>query len=234
MKRKEFRTANGTVRNANIRANVNRKIVVVIGVVILAAASSPILAKAFQNNKRPEISTVPSNKIIYVVDVRAHSGETLSELALKYYNDDCEGVYNSFDNYIDDIASGNNISNPDSIKSGTVYRLPVIIDEDNEYYVEIKKIQAEIDKINKSEKWVSHTVGATETISYYASLASGSYDETMSNIKLIQAHNGISEKDLKYGSTIEILNPKLGQLKMQLHDLMQDLNKSLENNQVKK
>lgn len=233
-RRNDFRTSYGTVRYVNVKSNRKLKVAAVVGTLILVGSSIPIVSALINRNKKPEISQVPDNRVVYTIDVEANKGDTLSELALEYYNDDCDSVYNSFDNYVDDIARGNNIKDKDLIDSNTTYKLPVIIDKDNEYYVQILEKQQEINCLLKNEKWVSYVIKPGDSISALALLSSVDNNELISNTKSIIAHNGIDPNKLQYGDVIEIINPKLGELKTQLSDLQNQLEESLKVNQTQK
>ena len=233
-KYREIKTSYGTVRNNNVRSRSKLKIAAIAATVIVVASSVPILNALINNKKKPEVSSVPDNQIIYTVDVDVNKGDTLSELALQYYNDDCDNVYNSFDNYIDDIARGNGIEDKNLIDKNTTYKLPVVIDKDNEYYVEFLKAREDLNNILQNEKWVTYTIKAGDSISKLAMIVSMDNNELIENTNSIISHNQIDPNRLKDGDIIEILNPKIGEAKSRLLGAKKALDESLKVNQVQK
>ena len=88
-----------------------------------------------------------------------HHGDTIYDVANKFYTDECEGVYDSVSNFQKEIKEQNNINKFSSfVKVGDTIEVPVIVNKDNPYYVNIIEIQNEITNIETNNLWVKYTV----------------------------------------------------------------------------
>lgn len=152
---------------------------------------------------------------------------SVSEIADGYYNETYEIAYGSFNNYVEAVIKLNGLNYRGDVKTLQTLNLPVLVDENNEYYMQIQEIMAEIAEIKENEYWIDHVVELGESVSILASRASGSSGETATLTNEIMHKNGMSSSFLRDGTTIKIINPKLGPLKLELNNLIQLLQQSL-------
>ncbi len=228
---KNLRTSYGTVRNIN-KNKLKRRTKLKLykaGIATVAASVLILLGGIKLSNKiqESEILPMPDNQSMITISVRTQYGDTLSDIAGKYYNDDFEGVYQNINNYINAIKKENKVTS-DKIKYNINLDIPVIIDSDNQYYQHILELEKEIKDIEKNDLWVEHTIESGDSISYLASLASRNISETYELANKISFKNGIGPKKLlQAGEKILIINPKLGGLKIELEETKKQLEETL-------
>ena len=172
--------------------------------------------------------------VVVVMDI--DKGETISSFADRLYSSDCAEVYGSISRYENAIREQNNIHKASSyIQAGDTLQIPVIIDKDNPYYLQIKDLENQIADIKENNLWVKYTVQYGDTFSSLAALSSDSIQETYENISEIAHRNNMSTKDmLRDGREIWIINPELGRLKLELKTVYEELKQSLLGEQIKK
>lgn len=233
MKKDDIRTSYGMVRNINSGKIKNTKLYKKAAVVIATASIIAVVALTSAGCMPKQISEIPSDQIKYTITIQVNADDTISDIADKFYNDDCDNVYNSVSNYKNEIINQNNLSKTGFIKAGSKIDVPVIIDKDNPYYLRIQEIEEEIKSIEENELWVKYTVEYGDTVTTIASFASGNYYETYDIANKIISKNSMRNGSiLNAGEKIWIMNPKLGDLKLELNNLNEDLKLSLMGEQM--
>lgn len=235
MNNNEIKTAYGVVRNVNgSKLNKIKKMRVarIAATLLLLTALSTTLI--FGHIERNKINEIPFDQTTVIVSVDIMQGDTMYDIANRFYSSDCEGVYRYVDNYVKAIQKENN-NYSDYIERGDTLKIPVIIEKDNPYYLQILSVNNKIKDIEENNLWVRYTVKPGDSFSELAQLSSGSISETYENLKKIYSKNNMSEKTLlRDGNVIWIMNPELGQLKLELISLEEQLEQSLIVNQQKK
>jgi len=230
----EINTSYGTIRKNN---NKNFKKIKLsktgIGIISIAAASI-ILISSIAGLGEKGTNPIPEHQITTTITMQVEQGDTIYDIANKFYTDDCEGVYCSLANFQDAIKEQNDVHGS-RITKGDILEIPVIVDKDNSYYLQIKQIQNMIADIEKNNLWVKYTVQYGDNITKIAGLASGSYSETQTIIGEIIDKNNIRKASLlSEGQEIWIMNPELGRLKIQLSDIEEQFKQSLIGNKKTK
>lgn len=234
MSNRELRTNYGTVRNISNKKLKKRKLKQVMAVTIATASIISIMTLTGCNKNKEYI--VPENQMQVTISMEVESGETISDVANRFYTDECEGVYSSVSNFQEEIREHNNISKFSSfVKAGDTIEVPVIIEKDNPYYLKILEIQNEISNIETNNLWVRYTVEYGDILSTIAEKASGSYSETYEITNKIASKNNMRTKSiLNAGQEIWIMNPELGELKAELKVAQEEFKASLTGEQIKK
>lgn len=231
----EVRLSNGKLRNVN-RKRKDKYSLIKKGIAFVGAVVTfvTIGATAKEISKR-KINDIPEDQAEFTISEFVDHGETVSGIANKYYTDDCEGVYNNFENYQRAIQEENYLYG-DEVSAGRTIKIPVIVDQNNPYYVDVLSLEKQISEFEQSkEYWVRYTVKYGDRLSLLAEKASGSKSETYEILPEIASKNNMHSTDiLREGQEIWIINPKVGELKQQLSDARDLLIQSLTNNQVKK
>lgn len=231
---KELRTNYGTVRNVSNKKIKKRQLKKVMAVTLAAASIITVMSLTGCNKNKEYV--IPDDQIKVNISMQVEEGETISDVANKFYTDECEGVYNSVSNFQDEIKEQNNINKFSSfVKAGDTIEVPVIVEKDNPYYLKIIEIQNEITNIENNNLWVRYTVQYGDRLSTIAEKASGSYSETYEITNIIASKNNMSNKSiLNAGQEIWVMNPELGQLKSELNEAQEDFKLSLIGEQMKK
>ena len=216
----EIKISNGKVNNVNYeKLKEIEKIKIYKLRIAAVVASAVILLSLFTLGKKKDVvvSPIPDTQICCVVPVYVGSGDTIEEIARLYYSDECEGVYNSFQNFEDAIREQNN-TKADVIHNGDTIGVPVIVDKENPFYQRILEVQKQIDEIKENNLWVRYTVKHGDNLSSLAALASGDFQETPILAGEIMRKNNITSASLlKEGSEIWIMNPELAPVKEDLN-----------------
>lgn len=186
-----------------------------------------------KNSVQPNIPLLPRNYIMVDVTVDINVGDTIYDITEEYYNDNYGGIYPTKTIYENSVMSKNHLKNS-NIDYNDQLTIPIIIREDDETYTRMQFLAHQISEIEKNERWVDHVVEFGDTLSYLASLSSGSYNEAYNNMNEIMNMNGISNENvLDEGDVIKIINPKLGKLKLELNELKVELAEKAKNNSEK-
>ena len=203
----EIKISNGKVNNVNYeKLKEIEKIKIYKLRIAAVVASAVILLSLFTLGKKKDVvvSPIPDTQICCVVP-------------RLYYSDECEGVYNSFQNFEDAIREQNN-TKADVIHNGDTIGVPVIVDKENPFYQRILEVQKQIDEIKENNLWVRYTVKHGDNLSSLAALASGDFQETPILAGEIMRKNNITSASLlKEGSEIWIMNPELAPVKEDLN-----------------
>ena len=104
------------------------------------------------------------------------------------------------------------------------------MDADNIYYQELNRIEQEINKIRETEYWIDYVVKPGDSLSSIAARASGTAGETIQLTKRIMSKNDLDNSLIYEGQHLKIVNPILGQLKIQFNETKQALQESLKDN----
>ncbi len=234
MKNDSIESSYGTVRNINRKKLSKRKLYNRIAA--LTGASIIFVSGLFiaKNIKDRKVNPVQDGQTSISLLVDVHDGDTVYDIASKYYTNDCEYVYNSLSNY-QRIIKNDNGKYDGEIKPGDKLSIPVVVDNDNQYYQRMLRLQNEISDIEANNYWVRYTVKPGDTITELAELSSGSYEETYDIASKILSKNNMSKRDvLRDGTQIWIVNPELGSLKAELNETITNLKDSLTSSNLKK
>ena len=232
----DIKTSYGTMRNVNKKQNKKKLIrngILGIGGAVIILISGLQIKNVVE---KKQINDVPEGQIRTTISIQVEDGDTLSEIADRFYTDNCDGVYRYVSNYEDAIQKENSIvgRNP-KLVAGTTVEVPVVVPENNAYYQRILELEKQIADIEQNNKWVSHTVRPGELLSTLASMSSVDISETYELINEIANKNGISTKEiLRPGDEILIVNPELKELKMELIETQEMLVHYLSGDQIKK
>lgn len=240
MDNNKFKMQSGTVSNVNAKKLANGRFVVLRRIVIGTLITGFIILGANALINKPKEMPETNNEVItMVVDLETERGDTFWEIGQKYYNEDCQSIYGSLDEYVKAIKKANGKEDTffyknDFLAADTTISLPVVVDKDNEYLSTKPLIEQKIQELVENEYWVDYVVKYGDTVSSLAELASSSYDETEANEIMICEKNNISKSDsIKEGQHLKIINPKLGELRWELRNLEDTFMESLENAKTK-
>lgn len=238
---KQIKTREGLVSNINQKkisthkSKIQIKKTILSGIIGASMLFTGIgIGKAMNKPiDNTHISTLNSNKVVIPMKIEVNGGETLSDIVDKYYNEDYENMYGTKENFINSIALQNQI-NPDIIKIGQELSIPIIVDKDNQYLQNALRINTKIQELEENEKWIKYMVKLDDNLSYLASLGSGSSSVSKKEENEIVRHNNLQTKTIFPGQQIEIINPKIGNLKIELRNAEREFSESLINNQKTK
>lgn len=208
--------------------------VAAIGASVIIIIEGSTIINGLKDLIRPKQITVPNDKISYSFCIELEEGDTVSEIASKYYTDDTADTYGSFSNYTKHIEHDNR-TNIDNVEAGDKLQIPVIVDKDNPYYIEILNIKKQIEDLEQNHLWVMYTIKYGDSISELAQLVSSNPNEIRDYTNKIYNKNHLGRTSvIVEGQKIWIINPELGNLKHQLNDIEEQLRQSLIKEQVKK
>ncbi len=237
-KRTDIKTQNGTLSNINQEKIGSKKFKLQIDAkkILSIVAAGAIFAAGFglgkSMGKTENKVNLDPNKIMATIDYDVNPGDTLYEIVDKYYNDDYEGLYASKENFVKSIMDQNSLNN-DKIITGQNLTIPVIIDKDNPYFQEIIRIQSKINELEESAKWIKYTVKLDDSLSILAGWGCGR-TASAEEQEEIREHNNLPLNTIYPGQEIEIINPKIGNLKIELRKAQQNFKESLINNKKTK
>ena len=239
MRNQTIRNNYGSINNVNTnrikrldkKKMIRRKIAIALAA---GAISGTFLGFALgRNSVQPNIPVLPKDCIMVDVTVDINIGDTIYDITEEYYNDKYEGIYPTKQIYENSVMNMNHLKNS-NVDYGDQLTIPIIIKKDDETYTRMQFLTHQISEIEKNERWVDHVVEFGDSLSYLASLASGSYNETYDNMTEIMNKNGINNENvLDEGDVIKIINPKLGKLKLELNELKAELVEKAKNNSEK-
>lgn len=216
-------------QNKKLSINKLKKILKVVGGIAFAGLIFVSGYNIHSNIVDNQIPQKMDNCIMTEAKVYVYEGATISDLAAKYYNGNdqelYEQYYGDFDKYKKAALEANNRSEVfDEIKEGTYVDIPIIFDINNPFYKECVVLQQQIKEIEANNYWVSYTVKLGDSCSKLAAMASASEAETKNLESKIMQHNGLkTSNDLLIGTSVEIVNPELGKLKLQLEETKNNL-----------
>lgn len=233
----EIKTSYGTVRHINNKKKNKMKLIKngilgIGGAIIILVGGLQI----YKQIEKRQINDVPEGQIRTTISIEVDEGDTLSGIADRFYTAACGDVYKYVSNYEDAIQKQNNMvgTNPNLVAGRTI-EIPVIVHENNAYYQRILELENQISEINENNKWVRYTVQQGDLLSTIASMTSIDVSETYELVKEIANKNRINTKEiLRPGDEIWIINPELGNLKMELEQTKAMFVDYLSRDQIKK
>lgn len=242
---REVRLQNGTVRDMRSKAAAKRKqklhrikTAVKLTVASIAIIGTIVLAgKAVLDRPETHPIIVPAGYTVIYAPEDIYSDDTVTSIAKEYYNEVYAEMYGSLDKFIEVIKQNNGLNFKGDIKSGNSLNIPVLVDENNEYFIQKAELEAQIAEYkdpNNNEKpyWVpDYKVKFGDSLLGLAAKASGSTTETYQLIDSIMSKNGLSNSNIYEGQKLIIINPELGPLKIQLNEITEAFYQSLKTNQ---
>lgn len=204
------------------------------GIIIVAILVLGVLAKIIVPGQTPEQDPsylIPDGYVSMYTSEEVTRGDTVYSIANEYYNTGVySNTYGSLNNYVETIINTNNLSYDGDIEPFDVLTIPVIVDADNIYYQELNRIEQEINKIRETEYWIDYVVKPGDSLSSIAARASGTTGETIQLTKRIMSKNDLDNSLIYEGQHLKIVNPILGQLKIQFNEAKEALQESLKDN----
>lgn len=229
---KDTKTSSVTVKNINkdfFERNPKLHLYLTRAVALTAAAVLVLSFYVLGKVPKKEISPVPENQVSITIEVDVQPRDTIYDIASKYYTDECEGVYNAFNNFEDAIREQNDIKG-DVLMAYSTINIPVIVDKDNPYYLNLLEIESKIADIKENNLWVSYILQPTDDISSLAALASGDFRDTPKIVAQILRKNNIDNPSLiQPGKPIFIMNPELGPLMEEYYAAQKQLSENVIN-----
>lgn len=203
------------MRKARLRRNRNIAIAVASVGIILTLIGLP--------HKEEAPHVMPEDYVQIYIREDVEHGDTLTEIAERYYDDDVyDSYYGNINNYIDSIADTNDIYK-DRITPYQSLTIPVFVGEENIYLTQIAELEEQIKNL---PKWVNYTVEVGDTILGLAYRGAGSTNEAYSIKDDIMAKNGLKNSNIRVGQVIQIVNPQIGELKAEIVILKEKLHDS--------
>lgn len=235
MRNQTIRNNYGSINNVNTnrirrldkKKMIRRKVAIALAAGAIVGALSGFYIG--RNTVKPDIPVLSEDSIMINVPLDIDPGDSILGIVDQYYNDEYESIYPSKDSYGKAIMELNQLKNSNINYDDTI-NIPIIIDKNNEYYIKMQSLIHEINEIQNNEYWINHIVCSGETISYLAAQASSSSEETYENTQQILKKNGLYGSDISDGDIIQIINPKLGSLKIELEEVQAELIASAQNN----
>lgn len=235
----EIVSEHGKVKKINDKAlsTLKTKLQKIKPVIALSASaiiffSGLAIGKASTNTEeKTNPVSVSDNQILTNISVDVFSGDTVSEIADEFYNEDYDSVYGSKENFIKSIEETNGIVDS-KITSGSRIKIPVIIDEDNPSLQNYVSKQMELFELEENEKWVKYTVKLDDNITSLAAFGSAANyvgvneEEAQEIIK----RNNLPSNTIYAGQELWIINPKIGELKLEVKEANKELIESLKSN----
>lgn len=191
---------------------------------------------AHQKGKKQgyEVGTKESHKILYnlsdeqiltTIRVYAHNGDTISNIANKYFNKDNAQYYGSQENFQDAIATNNHIIDKNNIDSNIYLNVPVVLNKNDQHYKRIIDLQNQINTILNDDnlKWMLYTDKGevfSELVELSNPFIEGIYgsNDWHEIIEYNKAHNkDFDITKIQLGDQIYIHNPKLWDLRKDLN-----------------
>lgn len=204
------------------------------GIIIVAILVLGVLAKIIvpgQTQEQDPSYLIPDGYVSMYTSEEVTRGDTVYSIANEYYNTGVySNTYGSLNNYVETIINTNNLSYDGDIEPFDVLTIPVIVDADNIYYQELNRIEQEINKIRETEYWIDYVVKPGDSLSSIAAKASGTAGETIQLTKRIMSKNDLDNSLIYEGQHLKIVNPILGQLKIQFNEAKEALQESLKDN----
>ena len=204
------------------------------GFIIVAILALGVLAKIIvpgQTQEQNPSYLIPDGYVSMYTSEEVTRGDTVYSIANEYYNTGVySNTYGSLNNYVETIINTNNLSYDGDIEPFDVLTIPVIVDADNIYYQELNRIEQEINKIRETEYWIDYVVKPGDSLSSIAARASGTAGETIQLTKRIMSKNDLDNSLIYEGQHLKIVNPILGQLKIQFNEAKEALQESLKDN----
>lgn len=209
--------------------SLKKGVIVIVTIVMLGCLTKLFIPAHAPENKPSMI--VPDGYISMVTSEEVVRGDTVYSIADEYYDANVySNTYGSLSDYVEMIIDTNNLNYKGDIEPFDVLTIPVLVDVDNEHYQELRRIEQEIAQIREEEYWVDYVVKAGDSLSSIAAKASGTNAETIELTKRIMSKNDLDSSFIYIGQHLKIVNPILGDLKMQFNEAKEALQESLKDN----
>ena len=210
----------------NSKENGRFKLAVAALATSVVILGSVAIDNYFQNKSIPEGYEVAEKTI----DINC--GITVDYIVEQNYTDDISKVYPTKEEYKKMITEKNRNIIQDNIIWSDNILVPFLINKENPHYIRIQEIKEEINTIEKENYWVIAIPNKEDTIFKYALSASSNNEEALILAEQIAAKNNIhhTNSGITVGKGFWVINPKLGELKVELKQLYEDL---VNNNQDK-
>ncbi len=213
------------IYNAGALEKLKKYVLVAVATVTLAGGiTGYALGTKVESMKLP--GTIPAGCVLTYIEDSIDYGGNVTDTARDYYNEAYDDMYHGLNTYAKVVEEINGLYHNETVHVGDTIKLPVIVDETNPHYIQMLVLQNQIRAIEQNNYWVSYTVQLGDNISVLASKASGSHAETaLLTNKIIEKNHlgGI----LQAGTTIWIVNPELGPLKLSLQEETKQLQEEL-------
>ncbi|MDO4962979.1 MAG: LysM peptidoglycan-binding domain-containing protein [bacterium] len=231
-------TKSGKINNVNMEkiSKLKRNSKMLLKVVTYSLTATIVISGfgIFKGIKADEPVIPLKDQNVVMLEEVVDSGETIYDIASKYYKDDYKSSYGGVNDYAKRIMTENDLY-ASNIYPNEVLNVPVIVDNDNPIYTQMKEIENKIKELEENNYWVTYEVKAGDNISTLAWLSSGDLEDMKEASAEIRKKNNMGVKDfLQPNSSIYIVNPEIGNLKMELNNLKVELAESMSNNQIKK
>ena len=235
-----FQNAHGTVSNINTRELKRKKKRKLTnfgkGSILVTTAAILLLLMGARFNMQTTVEPVeiPDGYVQVFAREQVEHGESVYSIASEYYNQQIYGeMYENLNDFVDIIIESNHLTRDGAITPYDTLTIPVLVDVDNPCYQELKNLEAQIKKIKEEAYWVDYVVNFGDSLSSIAAKASGSDGETISLVNQIMEKNKLSNSLIYAGQELKIVNPALGQLKINFNEIQDALFDSLklDNNQ---
>lgn len=189
-------------------------------VVLTGVITTTILVASKIVNRPPTLApTIPDGYQQIYINELVDYGETLDDITSKYYTENEALYYTSYRSFVKTVEQRNNIEYM-NINNRTTISIPVIIEKDNEYYNNIKQLEA---AIPTKEEWVSYKIQDGDTLYSLAWLGSGNGDQAMDNVEKIMIKNNLNDTVIESGKKIYIINPEIGDIRKEIEKLNNEL-----------
>lgn len=207
-------------RRERRRIQRRNRFIAILSAGILTGSLVLALANKIESSKPPLV--MPEDYVQITVRENVERGDTLTGIATRYYDPEVyDSYYGSVNNYVDAIADTNDIYK-DHINPYQTLTVPVFVEEENIYLMQINKLE---DQIKSLPVWVDYTVEYGDTVLALAYKGAGTTNEAYEIKDRIIAKNGLNNSILRDGMVIQIVNPEIGTLKAEiarLKDLLQE------------
>lgn len=218
---------NGTVhvnasrlRKKNERMKI-RKRRTIAGALVVSHLLAGILAYNFGIHNQPVEAqpSIPNGYILTTTTESIELGDTITKVASEFYDANTySGIYDNVTEYTTAILEQNGLKPNTTIYPGDRITLPVVVNANNEHYVRIQVLESQIQEIEQNNLWVPHVVSFGDTYANLAAKASGTDSEIVINTNRLIERNKDSGIMLMQGTTVWIMNPALGPLKIELNN----------------
>ncbi len=212
------------IRNLQIKRKqaLNRKLKIkkLMKPIVVTAGSIVIIAALFNSfDKR----VIPEGYEAIPATYTVEAGDTLTDIASKYYDYDVYGSYfHDRNDFINELAKQNG-----NIKPGDKIELPLIVSQDNPYVQKIMKMR---DQAQELPRYVSYTIKEGDTLLDIAYKGASDDNDAFQILEEIASVNGImDEHSIRSGEVIQIVNPQIGSIRKTIKNITEELRVSLEN-----
>ena len=198
-----------------------RKRHAIAGALVVSHLLAGVLAYNFGIHNQPVEAqpSIPSGYILTTTTESIEPGDTITKVASEFYDADTySGIYDNVTEYTTAILEQNGLRPNTTIYPGDRITLPVVVNASNEHYVRMQVLESQIKEIEQNSLWIPYVVKFGDTYANLAARASGTDGEIVINTNRLIERNKDSGIMLMQGSTVWIMNPELGPLKIELNN----------------